>query len=167
MKKIIAMIVLTTAVIIGLAGCGGNSDSNDEKKKEKKEKVYHAIGDSVEFQRDSAAVDDHMEFTVNSAEIVHEFNGLTPEEDQFLLVNITIKDLSGDNYNYDDFHIPSMTYPKGKGRSYSRVKDDAATVVEELDNGVTNFEVIYDVPEYKEYEISFPDSDRFLLDVGE
>ncbi len=138
-----------------------NSENNNENETEE-EREYLGVGDSSELKLDDAVGKDHIKFTVNSIEVVDELNGITPEEEQLIRVDITLEDLSGEEHNYDDHHVPSVISSKGK--SYSRIEEE--TTFEELDGGVTNIGVIYDVPENDSYKIRFSE-DKYELFINE
>lgn len=101
MKKLSTIIILGLVLLMGVIGCSKDeakeSSTSNEKEQEsekREEREYLGVGDSSELERDSAAVDDHIKFTVNSIDVVDEFNEITPEEEQLLLVNVTLEDLS-------------------------------------------------------------------------
>src|SRR5690625_2278498 len=54
------------------------------------------LGDTTEWERSDGLSTDHIKFTVNSFKIKDELNGMDPKNDLFLLVNVTIENLLGD-----------------------------------------------------------------------
>ncbi len=140
-------------------------ESDEEFSQESKEAVLNSypddlrIGDFVEFERDDIT-HDHVKLTLNSFKFVEELNGTQPENDRFLLVNITIENLI-DDYNYEAGFARS--YLEGEdGATIQNEREELELELTPKEGGISTGDIVFDVKESDYYRIYFLD-DFFLL----
>ncbi|PWU69449.1 DUF4352 domain-containing protein [Gracilibacillus dipsosauri] len=140
-------------------------ESDEEFSQESKDGVLErypddlGVGDTTEFERNDIT-HDHVKLTVNSFEFVEELNGVKPENDRFLLVNITIENLI-DEYNYEAMFIQSHL-EDSEGDSVQNEREELELELTPKEGGISTGDIVYDVNESDYYRVHFFD-DYFLL----
>src|SRR5699024_9899721 len=122
------------------------------------------LGDTEEWHRSDAIGEDDIEFTVNSFETVDEFDGEEPDKDQFLVVNVTVKNLISDK-NYDKRFVDG-TAEGGTGSTVQNEREEDAPEIDEEEDGISTGNVIFDVEESDHYRLYFFD-EYYLIFIDE
>lgn len=146
-----------------------NDDNNNGIDEEEKEKLLERfpdhlrLGESGEFERNDIT-HDHVSVTVNSFKFADEVDGEQPENDHFLLVNVTVENLLND-YNYEKMFIKGLAEGRD-GDSNQDERDELAQELNKEEPGITTGDLVFDMNE-SDYYTLFIISNDFLIFTDE